>query len=269
MTAFRVRGSAARGEVIAIFAALLFVEHSFPDRDVTIFSDCESAISKISSLSIPSLSDALSSIDKRISDLTRRFFDRGRKLRLHWVKAHSSIIQNEMIDAAAKKEALNFRRETLFEEKPLLPGDFTLNGQLAERRQDIKYDEWRPDLDKSIMRAARSFHARRVFAGVQQWRGLKSNWASLAKGDFNIFLQKCKRPQEFRRQVERLWSDVTWDDELLEGRVSHKTVREMMEKTSQTRAEVVREARARVRKWEKNITDLCKELKGRDGSSLS
>ena len=274
VTAFRVRGSAARGEVIAIFAALLFVEHCFLDRDISIFSDCEAAISKISSLNLSSLSSMVSSVDKRIINLIQRISERGRKLRLHWVKAHSGITQNEMIDASAKKEALNFRRETLFEEKPLLPGEFTLKGQLVDSRQEIDYDEWRPDLDKSVMKAARSYHARRIFAGVQQWRGLKSNWATGVKGDcvychdkhslaFGIFLQRCRRCRDFRGEIERLWADVTWDDEFLEGRISHKTIRELMEDKGGTREEVTKDARARVRKWEKAIDSLCKELKGR------
>ena len=273
VTAFRVRGSAARGEVIAIFAALMFVEHYFPDRDISLFSDCEAAISKVSSLNLSSLSVMVSSIDKRFRNLIQRIFDRGRKFRLHWVKAHSDIIQNEMIDVSAKKEALNFRRETLFEEKPQLPGEFTLKGQLVENRQEIEYEEWRPDLDKSVMKAARSFHARRVIAGVQQWRGLKSNWATRVKGEcvychdshslaFGLFLQKCRRCQDFRSEIERLWSDVTWDDDLLEGRISHKVIRELVDRGG-IREEVLKEARARVRKWEKAIDSLCKELKGR------
>ena len=91
MTAFRVRGSAARGEVLAIFAALQFVEHSFPDRDISIFSDCEAAVSKVSSLSLCSPPfEVLSSIHRCILGVTKRLSERGRKLRLHWVKAHSS-----------------------------------------------------------------------------------------------------------------------------------------------------------------------------------
>ena len=39
VTVFRVRGPAARGEVIAIFAALNFVEQNFPARNISIFSD--------------------------------------------------------------------------------------------------------------------------------------------------------------------------------------------------------------------------------------
>ena len=276
VTAFRVRGCAARGEVIAIFAALRFAELNFPDRDLTIFSDCEAAISKVSSLFLPSLSFVPSSMDKRIFDLTKRLSERGRNLRLHWVKAHSSIIQNEMIDAAAKKEALGFRRETLFEEKPLMPGDFTLKGQLVDSRQEIEYNEWRPDLDKTVMKAARSYHARRIFAGVQQWRGLKSNWATQIKGEcvychdkhslaFGLFLQKCRRCNAFRKAIENLWSDVSWDDELLEGRISHKIMRELIEKRAETREEVLKDARARMRKWEKAVDALCKELKGRGG----
>ena len=179
------------------------------------------------------------------------------------------------MDAAAKKEAQNTRREALFEEKPLFPGDFTLQGQLVESRHEIAYDEWRPDLDKTIMKAARSYHARRVLAGVQQWRGLKSCWAAQVQGEclychethslaFNMFLQKCKRCQRFRELIKDLWSDVIWDEELLEGRISHKLVREMMEKRREAREDVVKEARARVRKWENALKALCKELKGRD-----
>ena len=275
VTAFRVRGSAARGEVLAIFAALQFVEHSFPDRDISIFSDCEAAVSKVSSLSLCSPPfEVLSSIHRCILGVTKRLSERGRKLRLHWVKAHSSITQNDMIDAAAKKEALNFRRETLFEEKPLLPGEFTLKGQLVDNRQEIESEEWRPDLDKSIMHAARSYHARKIFVGVQQWRGLKSNWATQVKGEcvychekhsiaFGLFLQKCRRCHGFRKHIETLWKDVTWDDELLEGRVSHGVIRELAEKRGESKEEVSREARARVRKWEKTIDALCKELRGR------
>ena len=273
VTAFRVRGSAARGEVLAIFAALKFAEQNFPDRDLTLFSDCESAISKISFLLPLSLSHVNSSLNKHLLETLSRLNARGKKLRLHWIKAHNSITQNEMIDAAAKKEALNFRREGLFDEKPQHPGEITLNGQLVDCRQEIEYEEWRPDLDKTIMKAARSYHARKIFAGVQQWRGLKSNWAMDVKGDcvycrerhclaFGVFLRKCKRCREFREQIEKLWSDVTWDDELFEGRVSHKVVREMEQKR-ETREDTIKEARARVRKWEKAVDDLCKKLKGR------
>ena len=288
VTAFRLRGSAARGEVIAILAALRFVEHNFPDRDVTLFSDCESAISKITSLlplsSPPSisslsspfpLSDDVLSTESRLCQLLKSLSSRGRRLRLHWVKAHSSIIQNEMIDAAAKKEALNFRREALFEEKPQFLGEFSLKGQIIESREEIGYEEWRSDLDKTVMKVARSYHARRVFAGVQQWRGLKSNWASNVKGTciychdthslaFGIFLQKCGKCLKFRNEIAKLWHDVVWDDDLLEGRVSHRIVREMTEKRSGSREEAIKEARARVRKWEKSIEALCKALKGRD-----
>ena len=281
ISAFRVRGSAARGEVLAIFAALMFVEQKFPDRDITLFSDCESALSRFFPFLSLSLSSPpsppflpLSPLNKRCCDVVQRLLLRGRKLCLHWVKAHASVIQNELIDAAAKKEALNFRREKLFEEKPQSLGEFTIQGQLVESRYEIEYDEWRPDLDKTVMRVARSYHARRIFAGVQQWRGLKSNWAIDVKGvciychdqhvlAFGIFLQKCKRCAGYRKQIGRLWSDVTWDNELLEGRISHKIIREMMDKRAGSRECAVKEAKARVRTWERMIGDLCKELKGK------
>ena len=273
ITAFRVRGSAFRGEVLAIFAALAFAEQNFADRDVTLFSDCESAIARISSWNSTEGNNCCST-HKHICNLLSRFSERGRKIRFHWVKAHSSIPQNDMIDAAAKKEALNFRREALFEEKPELPGDFSLRGQIVDSRQEIEYDEWRPDLDKNIMRVARSYLARRIFAGVEQWRGLKSNWATHVKTDciyckkkhsipFGIFLKKCARCEEFRGKIERLWSGVTWDDELLEGRVTHKMVQEMMKASGKSRDEITKEARTRIRKWEKEVGALCKELKGR------
>ena len=228
-----------------------------------------SPLSSLSSLSL------FSFIDKLIFDLTKRVVERGCKLQLHWVKAHSSIVQNDMIDAAAKKEALNFRRETLSEEKPQLPGEFTLKGQLVTDRQEIAYNEWRPDLDKCIMKAARSYHARKVMAGVQQWRGLKSNWAALIELKeqciycrerhfvaFGLFLQKCSRCRVFRDSIKALWSDVTWDDDLLEGRVSHRVVSELI-KSGHTREEAIKEAGARVRKWAKCTAALCKELRGR------
>ena len=286
VTAFRVRGSAARGEALAIFAALSFASQNFSDHDVTIFSDCESAITRVSSLlslSISgslysSISEVMSSMNKRIYELIKQVIQKGQKLRIHWVKAHVSIIQNEMIDAAAKKEALNFRRETLFEEKPQDPGEVTLKGQLVESRQEIEYAEWRPDLDKTVMKVARSYHARKFFAGVQQWRGLKSNWATNVKGDcvychdkhslaFGIFLQKCNRCKEFRARIGRLWSDVTWDNELLEGRVTHKIVSQMTERRAGLKEGAIQEARVRVREWEKIIRALCHELRGKSDES--
>ena len=72
---------------------------------------------------------------------------------------------------------------------------------------------------------------------------------------------KCLK---FRNEIAKLWHDVVWDDDLLEGRVSHRIVREMTEKRSGSRDEAIKEARARVRKWEKSIEALCKALKGRD-----
>ena len=63
-------------------------------------------------------------MNKRIYELIKQVIQKGQKLRIHWVKAHVSIIQNEMIDAAAKKEALNFEENQCLE--------FTLKGQFVE-----------------------------------------------------------------------------------------------------------------------------------------
>ena len=123
------------------------------------------------------------------------------------------------------------------------------------------------------MSAARSFLARRVIAGVEQWRGLKSNWATQIKDEcvyckerhavaFSYFLQKCPVTAEFRRQIERLWADVPWDDDLLEGRVSHKVMQKMMD-VAAAKEKAPQEARARVRKWERALDELCRKVKGR------
>ena len=198
---------------------------------------------------------------------------------LSLVKAHASIEQNEALDAAAKKEAHNFRRESLNEEKPQLPGEFTLQGRLVENRHEIEYPEWRPDLDKSVMSVVRSFNARRVMAGVEQWRGFKSNWASKVKlkGEcvyckerhilaFSYFLQNCSVCKEFRTRIQSLWADVKWDDDLLEGCVSHDIMRSLVSNAG-GRESALREARARVRHWDKALGELCRKLKGRKSTT--
>ena len=213
-------------------------------------------------------------IDKRICFLIDNLTQRGRTIRLHWIKAHASIEQNEALDAAAKKEARNFRRESLFEEKPQFPGEFTLQGRLVENRHEIEYPEWRPDLDKSVMSVARSFSARRVMAGVEQWRGLKSNWANKVKlkGEcvyckerhilaFSYFLQKCPACKEFRTRIQSLWADVEWEDDLLEGCVSHDIMRNMVSNAGG------RENALRVRLWDKALSELCRKLKGRKSTT--
>ena len=48
ISAFRVRGSAARGELLAIFAALK--TYSLSDRNLSVFSDCQSEIKRIEKL---------------------------------------------------------------------------------------------------------------------------------------------------------------------------------------------------------------------------
>ena len=166
ISAVRVRGFAARGELLAIFAALK--TYSLSDRNLSVFSDCQSAIKRIEKLishikttfkvpntsplnhsitsspspssspspllppfSLPSLSSfpsssSLTSLENKIFPILRKIMADGRSVSLHWVKGHSGIVQNELLDQAAKKEAQNKHRESLFEEIPGMMGDVTL-----------------------------------------------------------------------------------------------------------------------------------------------
>ena len=99
----------------------------------------------LSSLSSLPLLSSLSSIENRIIQTLWTILSEGRTISLHWVKAHSGIVQNEMIDQAAKKEAQNRNRESLFEEIPETMGELTLDDKIIENRDEIRYDEWRPD----------------------------------------------------------------------------------------------------------------------------
>ena len=278
ITAFRVRGNSARGETLAIFGALQSCAQS--DRDLAIFSDCESAIKKVQRLLLslktlsPSLSFSvsLSCLEKRIFSVLQQIERKGHSISLHWVKGHAGIIQNEMIDQAAKKEAQIKHRESLFEEKPEMIGDLAVRDKLVESREEICYPEWRPDLDKAVMKAARSWMAKRVMAGIEQWRGLRPSWESGAIDDcvhchkkhklgFEFFVRKCSSAEGFRKIVQGIWEGITWNDELLEGRVQKLQIRELCEKKcGGSREAVVREGRARVRRWEKVLVELRKEL---------
>ena len=207
ISAFRVRGSAARGELLAIFAALK--TYSLSDRNLTIFSDCQSAIKRIeklishlkttlktsntspldlsppsssspssshslfSSSALPSSSliSSLTSLESKILPVLHKILANGRSVSLHWVKGHSGIAQNELLDQAAKKEAQNKNRESLFEEIPEMMGELTLNDKMIENRDEICYTEWRPDLDKGVMKVAKSWMAKRVMAGIERGGG--------------------------------------------------------------------------------------------------
>ena len=316
ISAFRVRGSAARGELLAIFAALKTFSQS--ERNLAVFSDCQSAIKKIENLislakmvhedalspplspSSPSPSpspspssvssppppppsispsfsslSALSSTENRIYSIIQQILWSGRSLSLHWVKAHSGIIQNEMLDQAAKKEAQNKKRESLFEEIPEMMGELTIRDKIVESREEIAYAEWRPDLDKAVMKGAKSWMAKRVMAGIEQWRGLQPSWESPShpkdcihcserhKMTFEYFVRKCPSASKFRASVEKIWEGVTWSDELFEGRVSKKQTTELGARG--VREETVREGKERVRRWERALRELRKSLgQGRD-----
>lgn len=280
ISSFRVRGPASRGELLAIFAALKSYSHS--EKNLSIFSDCESAIKKIEKLislskvvsgdSLHQKSVSLSSLESRIFSVIRHILGQGHSISLHWVKGHSGIIQNELLDQAAKKEAQNKKRESLFEEVPETVGELTLKDKMIESREEISYTEWRPDLDKSVMKAAKSWMARRTMAGIEQWRGLKPSWGSSDSQDcthchekhslkFEYFLEKCPACADFRKIVQKIWEGVGWNDELLEGRVKKQQVKELGERVcSGSREETVREGRERVRKWEKALLALRKSL---------
>ena len=60
---------------------------------------------------------------------------------------------------------------------------------------------------------------------------------------------------------------MTWDNELLEGRVTHKIVSQMTERRAGLKEKAVQEARVRVREWEKIIRALCHELRGKSEES--
>jgi len=179
-----------------------------------------------------------------------------------------------LIDQAAKKEAQNKQRESLFEEIPEMMGELTLKDKIVDIRDEISDEEWRPDLDKTVMKAAKSWMAKRVMAGVEQWRGLRPSWesSSAQKKDcvhcrekhvltFEYFVRKCPACAGFRRDVQKIWESLTWNDELLEGRVSKKQIRELGERRDgYTREDCVREGRDRVRKWERALRELRKRL---------
>ena len=114
-------------------------------------------------------------------------------------------------------------------------GELTLNHKMIENREEICYTEWRPDLDKSVMKTAKSWMARRTMAGVEHWRGLKPSWAPSDTQDcpycrekhsmkFEYFIRKCPACGDFQKAVQHIWEGVEWSDELLEGRVSLKNV---------------------------------------------
>ena len=308
ISAFRVRGSAARGELLAIFAALK--TYSLSDRNLTIFSDCQSAIKRIeklishlkttlktsntspldlsppsssspssshslfSSSALPSSSliSSLTSLESKILPVLHKILANGRSVSLHWVKGHSGIVQNELLDQAAKKEAQNKNRESLFEEIPEMMGEVTLNDKMIENRDEICYTEWRPDLDKGVMKVAKSWMAKRVMAGIEQWRGLKPSWASSVLDDcvhcskrhklgFESFIRSCPSSAKFRKEIQGIWTGVTWNEELLEGRVLKSQVRELgAGPCGESREAIVKEARDRVRRWERALIQLRKSL---------
>ena len=240
ISAFRVRGSAARGELLAIFAALKVFSSS--ERNISVFSDCQSAIKKIenfislakkaTTVIVPSLPSSsplppslsappvptpfpfpfcLSSTEHRISMVVSKIVGAGHSISLHWVKGHSGIVQNEMLDQAAKKEAQNRNRESLLEEIPEMMGELTIRDKIVESREDIVYTEWRSDLDKAVMKVAKSWMAKRVMAGIEQWRGLRPSWEppSVQKKEcrycrkkhdlsFDYFVRKCPSCAAFR-----------------------------------------------------------------------
>ena len=196
----------------------------------------------------------------------------GRSVSLHWVKGHSGIVQNELLDQAAKKEAQNKNRESLFEEIPEMMGELTLNDKMIENRDEICYTEWRPDLDKGVMKVAKSWMAKRVMAGIEQWRGLKPSWASSVLDDcvhcskrhklgFESFIRSCPSSAKFRKEIQGIWTGVTWNEELLEGRVLKSQVRELgAGPCGESRETVIKEARDRVRRWERALIQLRKSL---------
>ncbi len=178
-----------------------------------------------------------------------------------------------MIDTAAKKEAHCGKREKLFEEKADLPGEVSFQGKIIESRQEIRYPEWRRDLDKSVMASAKTLLAKKTMVGVQQWRGLKANWDDdvvdvcpfchrrhlLA---FGPFLKTCSRCELFRKKIKSLWSKApNWDDELLEGRVKRNFFKEVLESEFRgVREDAFKACRDRIREWEKALSILCKEF---------
>ena len=72
--------------------------YSDSGKNLSIFSDCDSAIKKVGrllslSVSLSVSSMHLSSLDHRMMSVIRHIHGQGHSITLHWVKAHSGIIQ--------------------------------------------------------------------------------------------------------------------------------------------------------------------------------
>ena len=271
--AFQIRGSAARAEGAAILAAITEVVLK-NEGNALILSDCKSQcdevsriVAQISQLSRGSyLCDEKSeggtnnrfSVSSLIRGAVSKLSSQGRRVTLHWVKAHCGISQNEAVDSAAKK--VLSRKSFLPDETASCWGELVRDGKLIERRQEILVEEWKPHWQKDAMRNVRSGMAKRVICGIEQWEGLAPHWLAGEKlrccfcskrheTTFEGTIRVCAKWAGLRKEIMDLWLEKDlWNDELLFGRITRKTFAQCVSLWNQKDAYSI--IRRRLNQWE-------------------
>ncbi len=140
---------------------------------------------------------------------------------------------------------------------------------MVEDRKEIKTDEWKRDLEKEVMKVARSKMARRIMAGVEQWAGMMPSYEEVVgrcsfchkshELNFENTMLSCRdhRWDAAQKEIRKSWGVDS--DSLLFGRIPKTLFRQWVNDTGDL-GKAFREARVKMKHWERIILNLRKKL---------